>query len=361
LDGTQAEDGENDFNADPLAVSSSAAGSNKASPNENVDMSSVDSDDDAAKENEESDNSNSISQLNDNSMERYFYNANMDGAMDAAEDYSSRMEVAESDTVALATRDEVKERDEQSILYHHPLYHGHHANSEWVEDDAGGYTGDAGSDDSTNHNKRLNASFFISHNDGGTDHYYESKDAIRDYISKVDDTERSAISSTTPPKSNMTLPLPSSVDLDYASSGKNANALDPAVEDKNRDTSSNSADVPVLPMLPGIFDFMGLAPEPRDLIYAQPGMTEDKLIGEDHWGGKLGRGSQVRVTITKPHVLLCLLSKEFSAEYIKACEDQEKLFVRTSQFVHMQGYMYRKLYSGAGFKQVNFLEFHMGD
>lgn len=96
--------------------------------------------------------------------------------------------------------------------------------------------------------------------------------------------------------------------------------------------------------------------ELRDMIYGQ--MIEEKLIVNDNFDGMLGSGNMLCVTTTKPLVSLCLVNKSFSSEYIKVCEDQEKLFVRTSQYVHGQGYTEEHL---GGFWQVKFLEFHLGD
>jgi hypothetical protein len=63
------------------------------------------------------------------------------------------------------------------------------------------------------------------------------------------------------------------------------------------------------------FDFFGSLPaEVRDMIYAQPGMTATKVIGDDDFDGVLGDGNRVRVTITKPLLSLCLVNKKFSAE-----------------------------------------------
>jgi hypothetical protein len=225
LDESQAEDDENDADSDPPVVSSGASRSDIASWVEHADMSGADPDADSTEENNETDNSNPVSQFNDNSMERYYNYANMDGAMDVVEDYSSRVEVAETDTVALATHDEAKESDEN---------------------------------------------------------------------------------------------------------------------------------------LPKPFDFFGrLSRELRDSIYAQPGMTQDKVIGDDGFDGVLGDGNKVRVTITKPRASLYFLSKKFSAELTKVCDDKEKLFIRTSQFVHVGGHT--KMWSDADIKQVKILNFHMGD
>jgi hypothetical protein len=224
LDGFQAEDDENDADSDPPVVSSGSSRSDIASWVEHADMSGVEPDADSAEENNETDNSNSVSQFNDNSMERYFYYANMDGAMDAFEDHNSRVEVAETDAVVLATHDEVKESDE-----------------------------------------------------------------------------------------NVAKP----------------------------------------------FGFFSLSRELRDMIYAQPGMTQDEVIGEDDFDLDYGTGNKVRVAITKPRENLCLVSKQFGAEYIKVCEDREELFIRTSHFVHNEGDT--KMWSDADIKQVKFLKFHMGD
>jgi hypothetical protein len=95
------------------------------------------------------------------------------------------------------------------------------------------------------------------------------------------------------------------------------------------------------------------------MIYAQPGMTKTKVIGNDGFDGVLGEGNKVYVTITKPLPSLCLLSKKFSDEYIKVCEDKEKLFIRTSQFVHKEGHT--KMWEDEDIKTVKFLDFHLGD
>jgi len=88
-------------------------------------------------------------------------------------------------------------------------------------------------------------------------------------------------------------------------------------------------------------------------------MTATKVIGDDDFDGVLGDGNRVRVTITKPLLSLCLVNKKFSAEYIEVREDKQKLFIRTSQFVHKEGHT--KMWSDEDIKQVKFLDFHLGD
>ena len=95
------------------------------------------------------------------------------------------------------------------------------------------------------------------------------------------------------------------------------------------------------------------------MIYAQPGMTEDRVMASDGFDGVLGDGNKIGVTITKPHVSLCLVSRKFSAECMEACEEQQKLFIRTSQHVHREGYT--EEYSGIGFEHIKSLQVHMGD
>ena len=123
----------------------------------------------------------------------------------------------------------------------------------------------------------------------------------------------------------------------------------PATHEESKESDENP---------PKSFDFFGrLSRELRDMIYAQPGMTEIRVKGNDNFDGVLGHGNKLRVTITKPLVSLCLVSKRFSAEYMEVCEDQEALFIRTSQFVHAKGYTDEY----GGFEKVRYLEFHLGN
>jgi hypothetical protein len=110
---------------------------------------------------------------------------------------------------------------------------------------------------------------------------------------------------------------------------------------------------------PKPFNFFGLAREIRDMIYVQPGMLEDRVLINDNFDGMLGDGNKLRVTSTKPLVSLNLVSKKFSSECIEACQDREKLFIRTSQFVHHNGDTDASL--SDDFEHVRFLEFHLGD
>jgi hypothetical protein len=121
------------------------------------------------------------------------------------------------------------------------------------------------------------------------------------------------------------------------------------------DDAKESAENPPKP-----FDFFGrFSQEIRDMIYVQPGMLEDRVVVNDNFDGMLGDGNKLRVTSTKPLVSLCLVSKRFSREYIEACQEQEKLFLRTSQSVHHNGHT--DWHMGGNFEHVRILEFHAGD
>jgi hypothetical protein len=118
---------------------------------------------------------------------------------------------------------------------------------------------------------------------------------------------------------------------EYISKTKMAktNAIIPATQNEDKESEENP---------PKPFDFFGrISREIRDMIYAQPGMAEDRVIANDDFHGRLGSGNKVRVTISKPRASLVLVSKRFGSEYIRVCEEQEKLFVRTSQFVQAHG------------------------
>jgi hypothetical protein len=108
------------------------------------------------------------------------------------------------------------------------------------------------------------------------------------------------------------------------------------------------------------FDFFGLSRELRDMIYAQPGMTQQKILDDDDFCGEYGNGNKFYMTITKPRASLCLLSKAFSAEYIPVCEDREELFIRTSQDLY-DDEVQTPLSVGVDLKKVKSLKFHMGD
>jgi hypothetical protein len=140
---------------------------------------------------------------------------------------------------------------------------------------------------------------------------------------------------------------------EYISKTKMAktNAVIPATQNEDKESEENP---------PKPFDFFGrISREIRDMIYAQPGMAEDRVIANDDFHGRLGSGNKVRVTISKPRASLVLVSKRFGSEYIRVCEEQKKLFVRTSQFVHVHGNTDR--WSDDEIQQVKFLEFHLGD
>ena len=191
----------------------------------------------------------------------------------------------------------------------------------WVEDtDMSAFDRD---DDTAEENNEADNSDAISHpNDNGMDLYYYGNmdgamDDVEDYVSKVEVAE--------------------------------TDAPTPATHEESKESDENP---------PKSFDFFGrLSRELRDMIYAQPGMTEIRVKGNDNFDGVLGHGNKLRVTITKPLVSLCLVSKRFSAEYMEVCEDQEALFIRTSQFVHAKGYTDEY----GGFEKVRYLEFHLGN
>jgi hypothetical protein len=125
----------------------------------------------------------------------------------------------------------------------------------------------------------------------------------------------------------------------------------------NVEVAETETPIPTKPF--DFFDWFGLSRELRDMIFAQPGMTEDKVIGEDDFNLELGTGNKVRVAITKPRASLSLVSKKFRTEYLGACRDREELFIRTSHYVHNEGDT--KMWSDEDIKQVRFLKFHMGD
>jgi hypothetical protein len=222
VDGFPDEVDENDVDADLSTMSLGASGDNKESQSGEPDMTGVDLDDNAAEEDKEPYNGNTIPHVEDKSMSRYYY-GNMDGAMDDVDEYISEVEAAETEAPAPATHDEAKESD-------------------------------------NNLAKR--------------------------------------------------------------------------------------------------FDFFGLSRELRDMIYAQPGMAQEKIMNDEDFYGEYGDINKFYMTITKPRASLCLLSKQYSEEYIPVCEDRETLFIRTSQDVHNEGQT--TLYSDVDFKKVKSLRFHMG-
>jgi hypothetical protein len=214
--------------------------------------------------------------------------------------------------------------DENDANAEHPAVSSKASRSDiasWVEDT---YMNDIGPDaDPTEENGESDNGNAISHpNDNSMERYYYGNmdgamDDVEDYVSKVEVAE--------------------------------TDAPTPATHEEAREGDEDP---------PKPFDFFGrLSRELRDLIYAQPGMTEVRVKGNDDFDGVLGHGNKLRVTITKPLVSLCLVSKRFSAEYMKVCEDQEALFIRTSQFVHAHGYTDEY----EGFEKVRYLEFHLGN
>lgn len=78
---------------------------------------------------------------------------------------------------------------------------------------------------------------------------------------------------------------------------------------------------------PSYFDFFGLPPEIRDMIYDQPEMLDPETplrhyddLSDFHY-------SSNQMAITKPRTSLLTASKQFSSEYAKRCEGRSGLFI----------------------------------
>ena len=215
--------------------------------------------------------------------------------------------------------------DENDANAEHPAVFSRASRSDiasWVEDTD---MNDIGPDaDSTEENGESDNGDAVAHpNDNSMDRYYYGNmdgamDDVEDYVSEVEVAETEAPT--------------------------------PATHEEAKESEKDLAKS---------FNFFGLSRELRDMIYAQPGMTEDRVMASDGFDGVLGDGNKIGVTITKPHVSLCLVSRKFSAECMEACEEQQKLFIRTSQHVHREGYT--EEYLGIGFEHVKSLQVHMGD
>lgn len=111
LDGFPDEVDEKDVDADLSAMSLGAPGDNKESQSGDANMSGVDPDDNAAEEDKELDDSEAVSDVKDNGMDRYYY-GNMDGAMDAFQEYISKTEMARTRAIVPATQGKAKESEE---------------------------------------------------------------------------------------------------------------------------------------------------------------------------------------------------------------------------------------------------------
>lgn len=107
------------------------------------------------------------------------------------------------------------------------------------------------------------------------------------------------------------------------------------------------------------FNFFGLSRELRDMIYDQPCMLDDTVLGGDDFDGVMGDGNLVHVAATKPRVFMCLVNKKFSTEYGERCEGRKKPFVRSCQFTILENHT--KLWPAEAVKQADILQLHVGE